>query len=145
MEKAQFYCYRISAIKRLRRLLNLKAARRSTYCKAALKRGSRLFQGQIKYSHEILKLTNFLFSVNNQELLLRCKTLYNSKTTNYFQFFIGYMLAPYIFWFSYEQISIDSCNLKRGTYYREALIRRRRVSMVRYLLKGSIYLRSSAY
>ena len=97
LQKAQFYCYRVSAIKRLRRLLNFKAVRRSAYWKAALKRGSRLFQGQIKYSHEILKLTNFLFSVNNQELLLRYKTLYNSKTTNYFQFFIGYMLAPYIF------------------------------------------------
>ena len=56
-----YICYRIFSNKRPRRLFNSETLRCGAYWRAALKRGWRLFQCKINYSHEISRLCNFFF------------------------------------------------------------------------------------
>ena len=63
---------------------------------AALVGGRCLFQSQMNYSHEILKLSNFLFPNNQKVTTIKTYNVTYPRSVSYFQFFISNILVPYM-------------------------------------------------
>ena len=133
--------HRISSNKRRGTYLISKYLKYSAYWRATLKREKCLFQRKGNQSKEIWKLLiiSFQITMNNQYVVLRVihslthmiYSLTYSKITCYFHYFSLYILVPYTFWFSYDQIMFRF--LKDVSFLGAGLV------TGRYLLEGGAY------